>query len=153
MTSWGITTLVVIIGIAHAFMGFEGPLRTESVGLNPFDQSPLPTPAPHLNVHARNELLHKREWLSTCAVLSGSAITCPSPLVCAYNTPLQYMGCCSTDSDGSLLDPCVMMTRCVDQAESLSICSANTTGCPAFGPSTGVWYVLWPLPFDLPGDP
>lgn len=139
MTSWVIPALFAIIGVSHAFMGDGGPLQTERVALNLFDISPQPTPAPYLNVHARNEL-HRRAWTDTCAMISGSPLTCDTPLVCAYNTPLSYMGCCSTDTNGNLLDPCIMTTRCVNQAQSESLCSITTNNC--IGPATGIWYVI-----------
>jgi hypothetical protein len=138
MTTRKISVFFAIIGMSHAFMGDGGPLQTDFLTLDPFGFSPQPTPAPYLNVHARNEL-QKRAGTNTCAILNGSPLTCSAPLVCAYNTPQSYFGCCSTDSGGSLLDPCIMKTRCINQAQSESLCSI-TSNC--IGPATGIWYVF-----------
>jgi hypothetical protein len=140
MTTRKISVLFAIIGMSHAFMGDGGPLRTDFAALDPFGFSPQPTPAPHLNVHARNEL-QKRAWTRTCAIINGSPLTCDAPLVCAYNTPQSFMACCSTDSGGNLLDPCRMTTRCINQAQSESLCSTTSINC--IGLATGIWYVFY----------
>lgn len=131
--------LVALVGMSSALMGYDGALQTGYVALDPRGFSPRPTPAPFLNPHRRDQL-QKRGWTDTCAYISGSAITCATPLVCAFNSQEGYMACCSTDTGGNLLNPCVMTTSCVDQVQSASICSITDSVC--IGPMTAVWYVL-----------
>jgi hypothetical protein len=131
-----IAILADVFGVASAF-NYAGAYQTGYVGLDPRGWSPQPTPAPHYHLYQRRQ--QNNDLTATCAYINAAPLACPSGQYCAYNSNIQFMGCCSVDANGQYDSDCYYTTTCVNQAQSSSICG-TTSGC--LGVQTGIWYVI-----------
>ena len=137
------TATAAIAGMSHVLMGYVQISRTSYGALYAGGIFLEPTPAPYLHPYRRHQLL-KRAGLNSCAWLGTSALSCGSEATCA--TSESYWGCGVTPTDGDVLSGGSLITSCVNQVQSSSLCSGSNSPC--LGPLMLVWYVIACLPLS-----
>ncbi|KAI1623257.1 hypothetical protein EDD37DRAFT_634234 [Exophiala viscosa] len=124
-----LTFLAATLSVSYA-LRFDGPQPTDHAAFDLRGWSPRPTSGLDQQLFRREHQKRDVAGSTICAYYNNAPyLTCDGGQVCAYDADDYYMGCCSTDSQGSLVSDCAPATSCIDSSQTSTQCGTTADGC------------------------